>query len=115
MVAEDKVFVARHEEVLLLLPWYANGSLSAAEHLAVDQHLGTCDDCRKELADFQQIQNRWQHAPADPTAESGFARLMARIDAAGIPEAKPATAHESDRAAEGAAARSSGLRHRFSE
>jgi hypothetical protein len=39
-----------HESVWLLLPWYANGTLEAAERRLVEEHLAGCAACREELA-----------------------------------------------------------------
>lgn len=41
---------AMHEEVILLLPWYVNGTLSASERGKVQAHLDTCSDCRDEVS-----------------------------------------------------------------
>lgn len=41
---------AMHNDVKLLLPWYANGTLSALERDKVRTHLETCVDCREELS-----------------------------------------------------------------
>ena len=41
---------AMHNDVKLLLPWYANGTLSAVEREKVRAHLETCVDCREELS-----------------------------------------------------------------
>lgn len=40
----------RHDEAQALLPWYANATLSAGEHAALDAHLAACASCRAELA-----------------------------------------------------------------
>jgi len=40
----------RHEEVQLLLPWYATDRLDADERAAVAAHLAECEACRSDLA-----------------------------------------------------------------
>jgi hypothetical protein len=104
---KEPTFIASHDEFLLLLPWYANGTLKATEHRAVAEHLRSCDECRRELANFQMLQVAWQQAPANPEAENSFARLMAKIDAAGLSDPTPATVVGTPPAA--------GFRRRFSE
>lgn len=43
-----------------LLPWFAAGSLDAAERSAVVLHLVTCAECRQELAFWQSFVPRLQ-------------------------------------------------------
>ena len=43
-----------HGRAQALLPWYANGTLGAAEHAAVEAHLGDCARCRADL-EFQRL------------------------------------------------------------
>lgn len=74
----------RHDEILQLLPWYANGSLPAGEHRVVTGHLKSCAVCRAELVDIELIQTQWQRQPASVEVGDSFARLMARIDAAEV-------------------------------
>ena len=38
-----------HEQAQALLPWYANGTLDAAESALVDAHLAACAECRASL------------------------------------------------------------------
>jgi anti-sigma factor RsiW len=70
-----------HEEANILLPWYANGTLTESEQLKVSSHLALCPACRHALAEFQRVQVRWQHQTVPALEiESGLARLMATID-----------------------------------
>lgn len=39
-----------HDDVFLLLPWYANRSLDGEEAAHVEKHLRNCTACRRELA-----------------------------------------------------------------
>jgi hypothetical protein len=71
-----------HEEVDRLLPWFANGTLEAAERAAVERHLAECDRCRREaercrsttdaVAELEEV------APQPHPAQ--LARLLRRID-----------------------------------
>jgi hypothetical protein len=72
------------EEVQLLLPWYANGTLEPAEQAEVEAHLEVCTACRLEAEGCR------EHAAAvrgaEPLAPSPhpvqLSRLLARIEAA---------------------------------
>jgi Putative zinc-finger len=73
-----------HQEVLDLLPWYLNATLEEAEARRVEAHLGGCVECAEELARCRRlaaaVREAGEVAPSPHPA--GFARLMARIDAA---------------------------------
>ncbi len=60
-----------------LLPWHANGTLSAGERDAVDAHLRGCARCRGELAFLQELRRRVQsQAPSVAPDEIGLKRLL---------------------------------------
>ncbi len=71
-----------HEAATLLLPWYANGTLSPEETRQVEEHLGQCPHCRAELEQYRILgeqvreQPEWTWQP--PSGH--FERLMADID-----------------------------------
>lgn len=71
-----------HEAATLLLPWYANGTLSPEETWQVEEHLGQCPHCRAELEQYRILgeqvreQPEWTWQP--PSGH--FERLMADID-----------------------------------
>jgi hypothetical protein len=71
-----------HQEIEELLPWYANGTLTPAEQLAVERHLDQCPACRMELAQCRALADRL-HESAEvawqPPA-GHFDRLLADID-----------------------------------
>jgi hypothetical protein len=73
----------RHDSVWLLLPWYANGTLEAAERLLVEDHLAGCPSCREELARCNglaaALRGRSEIAPSPHPLQ--LARLMERLDA----------------------------------
>jgi len=73
---------ANHDQVSLLLPWYANDSLDAAEREQVAAHLRVCLSCRQELAGQAALAKRLRHDPLlEISAKPSFERLMRRIDA----------------------------------
>ena len=43
------------DDTELLLPWFVNGTLSAKEHAAVEQHLEDCTGCREALRELQMV------------------------------------------------------------
>ena len=80
MNTQDSHAYSNHDEIWLLLPWYANGSLKAQERERVKAHLGVCLVCRKELAEQAMLARHLQHEPAvEISAKPSFDRLMARI------------------------------------
>jgi hypothetical protein len=71
-----------HEESWLLLPWLANGRLSGAERLRLEQHVRDCAECAREVA----VQRLWRNALTEPERVThapgpSFRKLMERIDA----------------------------------
>jgi hypothetical protein len=71
-----------HEELSMLLPWYANGTLEGEELEKVRQHLGVCLTCRKELGGLEMLAKGFQQSPALGISPSpSFGRLMAQIQA----------------------------------
>lgn len=71
-----------HEELELLLPWYVNGTLEAAERTALEDHLAGCPRCRGELAREEGLAATLRAAedvaPAPHPAQ--LARLLSRLD-----------------------------------
>lgn len=45
----------KHDEVLELVPLYALDALERDEHLAVRNHLATCETCMQDLAGYQSV------------------------------------------------------------
>jgi Putative zinc-finger len=72
-----------HESVWLLLPWYANGTLDAAEREAVEEHLAGCASCREELASCDSLAAVLRSSPEGAGAPSPhpiqLERLLARL------------------------------------
>ncbi len=92
-----------HHEVWLLLPWLANGRLTAAEREMAEEHVRHCDECRRELS-LQQLMHGAFTEPDRVTYAPGpsFRKLMARIDgddkpARTAPRTKPAPVRWFDR------------------
>lgn len=47
--------ISRHDEVVLLLPWFVNGTLDADERELVEAHLQRCERCRAEVDQHRRI------------------------------------------------------------
>jgi hypothetical protein len=70
-----------HQDAWLSLPWLANGRLSGAERLRVEEHVRGCPLCTKEVA----LQRRLCDALTEPERVTyapgpSFRKLMDRID-----------------------------------
>lgn len=72
-----------HSDIVLLLPWYVNQSLSTDERQQVDQHLKYCLVCRRELQTLHKLAAAVQQAAdLDVAAEASFAGLRAKMQTA---------------------------------
>jgi anti-sigma factor RsiW len=67
-----------HDEAEELLPWYATGQLNSDERALVERHLYSCAECRQQLAVERRLIDQFQ--TMTPEADSGWARLKARIE-----------------------------------
>src|SRR5262249_23110969 len=70
-----------HEDAWLSLPWLANGRLSGAERLRVEEHVRGCAQCAREVA----LQRRLCDVLTEPERVTyapgpSFRKLMERID-----------------------------------
>lgn len=80
MNSQDSQAYANHDDIWLLLPWYANGSLEAGERERVTAHLRVCLLCRKEIAEQTMLAKQLRHEPAvEISPKPSFDRLLARI------------------------------------
>lgn len=60
-----------------LLPFYVNGTLSAAQKAEVLQHLETCERCWAEIKYLEKIRQHIKElTPAQPPGELGLRRLL---------------------------------------
>ena len=57
---------ATHAELTMLLPWYVNGTLGAADRERVLEHLFSCADCREEVSLCMDMQASVQQAGPTP-------------------------------------------------
>ena len=57
---------AAHAELTMLLPWYVNGTLGAADRERVHEHLSSCADCREEVSLCMDMQASVQQAGPTP-------------------------------------------------
>jgi len=86
-----------HQEVWLLLPWLANGRLSAAERELAEEHARQCSECERELA-LQQLMCRAFTEPdrVSYTPGPSFRKLMDRINGSGTGEDEAAVTSPRD-------------------
>lgn len=70
-------------EAARLLAWYVNDTLPAAQMRAVAEHLDQCATCRADAAALGPLRTLLRTpSTVEYTPQAGFARLLARIDAA---------------------------------
>jgi|CXWL01.1.fsa_nt_gi hypothetical protein len=64
-----------------LLPWYANGTLSTADHATVSAHLQECPSCQTELDELERVGKQIQQAvSAGPLPSTGLAQtILSRV------------------------------------
>lgn len=71
---------SKHDEVMLLLPWFVNGTLKDRELEQVKDHLRVCLVCRKEVGSLVGFSRHMQNeATVEIPPDPRFDRLMARI------------------------------------
>jgi len=69
-----------HDEIVLLLPWYVNGTLRGDERVRVEDHLHSCIVCRRELAaERRTLKGFHREGVLNQSAQVGFERLQQRI------------------------------------
>lgn len=66
-----------HEAVAMLLPWHANGTLTAGEQAMCDRHLATCEHCQRDAIKQQHV--RQMIAAPTSEADAGWANMQTRI------------------------------------
>lgn len=75
-------------EILGWIPWYADDALPETQRGAVEAHLAQCAECRLELA---MLAGEAMPPGAPPDAEAAFAKVLARIEAAGVADPHPSS------------------------
>jgi anti-sigma-K factor RskA len=71
-----------HETVQRLLPWYVTGTLDAAEHRLVEDHLAHCAECAAELAGEERLRAEVAALPDAPAGQWEALRERAMASAA---------------------------------
>ena len=71
-----------HEALELLLPWYVNGTLDAAERAMLQQHLQDCGDCRDSIVLLERMQTAVSsESPSPIVPRPNVGALVERLDA----------------------------------
>jgi hypothetical protein len=73
-----------HAEAWAMLPWLANGRISAEDREWIEPHVRSCEDCRRELDDQRALATQMRNAPVATAGseQRAFAKLWSRIEAA---------------------------------
>ncbi|MCB1643874.1 MAG: zf-HC2 domain-containing protein [Pseudomonadales bacterium] len=72
----------QHEEILLLLPWYLNDTLTGNERTTVVEHLKTCVECQRSRDEMQAMQLLVSSTETETNEDywPSFRKLMNRIE-----------------------------------
>ncbi len=75
-----------HDDVIDLLPWFANGTLEASERVMVSSHVDSCEECRRELQFLTSLNDSVQEdarmsVNEHADVERSLAGVLDRIDA----------------------------------
>ena len=68
---------SEHDAVQKLMPWFVNGTLSAAEAGRVESHLAECGECREDLAFERQLARGVAELPLN--ADDGWKAMQLRM------------------------------------
>jgi hypothetical protein len=79
-----------HSRAFELLPWLANGSLSAVERDAVEEHVRTCLPCHRELKEQQRLRIAVRAQPTvHLSAQTGYERLTRALGGEPLLDERP--------------------------
>jgi hypothetical protein len=72
----------KHQEMIGLLPWYANATLDGAERQALETHLAGCPECARELEHLMEMRRTVIELAGETPQPSPFVlnRALARIE-----------------------------------
>ncbi|MGJ0486987.1 MAG: zf-HC2 domain-containing protein [Methylomicrobium sp.] len=80
MTLPSPTIIDPHQQIRLLLPWYANQTLSFEEQDRVENHLRHCPSCRRELVSLKSLAKALTEAPeSGGDAETSFIALRAKL------------------------------------
>jgi hypothetical protein len=73
-----------HRKFLDLIPWYVNGTLSDAERVPLERHLGSCLPCHSALKEEERVRRLLRAQPDLPLGSAhAMAGLLERIERRG--------------------------------
>ncbi len=95
MTMNEPLAIDEHKRCNELLPWYANGTLSPAEHRAVRDHIESCETCQSDVRAFEKMRSAvTADAPSPISSKLTAADVIARAS-----ESQPRTSRSNWRVA----------------
>lgn len=75
-----------HKEIVELMPWYVNGTLTGPERASVEKHVKECLPCRAALREEQRLRGLVSAQDDVPVGVGhGVSDLMRKLDGSGTP------------------------------
>jgi hypothetical protein len=71
---------AAHKVADVLLPWFVNGTLDGDELAFVQQHLGECARCQREVEWLRELHAACVACAAAPNASNAFGKLRRQLE-----------------------------------
>ena len=68
-----------HDEAQRMLPWLANDTLDAEDRAWLEDHLATCEDCRRALREQRALQSACRAEAVEGDVEAGWHRIRSRL------------------------------------
>jgi hypothetical protein len=83
----------RCRKARIIISEYTDGTLAPRKAARLEEHLGTCADCRAVLADFRVLVQEARGLEAPPVPGAAWSRIRARLREHGAPAARRGPVH----------------------